>query len=210
MPTDCSSYQEKDRAHFTRWAPYYDAGISGCFFRKSYRTALRAVSLRSHQHILDLGCGTGRFIHALLETESTLSIVGIDYTIAMLNRAREKFRNDLRVTLLWESAEQLSVPSHSIDIIYCLDAFHHFSAPDTVFAHMKRALKPNGLIVILDPVNDGWRKPLMNIATPLLGEEHARVYSKKEWREMFRRHELRIERDYSWLLFFHIFVISTT
>jgi|SRR3989344_1496914 len=203
-----SSYQEKDRAHFTRWALSYDTGISGYFFRKSYQKTLHVALPRPHQRVLDLGCGTGGFIDALFAIEPTLSIVGVDYTKAMLDQAQEKFRNNPLATFLLEPAEQLSAQSQSIDVIYCLDAFHHFTDPDIALTQMRRILKPNGLMVILDPINDGWRRPLMSIATPFLGEEHARIYSKKEWRELFQHHEMCVERGYSWLLFFHIFVVS--
>ena len=206
--TEKSSYQEKDRAHFTRWASFYDTGISGYFFRKSYQKALLAALPRPHQHILDLGCGTGGFMSELFTIEPTLSIIGVDYTKAMLDQAQEKFRNNPCATFLLEPAEQLSVQSQSIDMIYCIDAFHHFIDPNIALTKMRRALKPNGLMIILDPVNDKWRRPLMNIATPFLGEEHACIYSKKEWLEMFQRHAMHVEQDYSWLLFFHIFIVS--
>lgn len=204
-----SEYQQKDQKHFSAWASHFDSGLGGIFFRASYRAVLKTRAPHPRAHVLDIACGTGGFISALLTTESSLSITGIDYTPAMLAEAEIKFKDDKRVHLVQGSAEEIPLCGQ-FDFIYCLDAFHHFQHADKALAEMRRVLKSSGVIIIFDPVFDGWRSFLMRISLPFLGESHIMKRSTKEWRELLTRHKLKIVRETCWFIFFKIFVLQNT
>ncbi|HBW73963.1 MAG: Methyltransferase type 11 [Candidatus Magasanikbacteria bacterium GW2011_GWA2_45_39] len=202
-----SEYEQRDQKHFSAWAPRFDRGLDGIFFRASYRAALKAAYPHPHAHVLEVACGTGGFIKALLNKEPALSITGIDYTPAMLAEAEIKFKNEKRVHLIQGSAEKLPL-QEQFDFVYCLDAFHHFQNADKTLEEMRRVVKPSGTITILDPVFDGWKSLLMKLTLPFLGEAHIAKRSTKDWHELLLRHKLKIVRETAWLGFFKIFILK--
>lgn len=50
-----------------------------------YREAARMIL--PHEHVVDLGCGTGRFIHQLIEQNHYAPITGLDFSRAALEEA---------------------------------------------------------------------------------------------------------------------------
>ncbi|MBI5230282.1 MAG: methyltransferase domain-containing protein [Candidatus Magasanikbacteria bacterium] len=202
-----SEYEQKDQKHFSAWAPHFDSGVDGIFFRASYRAALKAAYPYPHASVLEVACGTGGFIKALLNKEPALSITGIDYTPAMLAEAEIKFKNDRRVCLMQGSADNLPL-QEQFNFVYCLDAFHHFQNADKALEEMRRTVKPLGTIIILDPVFDGWKHLLMKLALPFLGEAHIAKRSTKDWHTLLAQHQLKIVRETSWLVFFKIFILQ--
>lgn len=78
------TYQVWSRAY--EWlVPIYLLGNEG----RLRRNAIRALALRPGQAVLDVGCGTGRNFPFILEQIGpTGSLVGVDYTPAMLEQAR--------------------------------------------------------------------------------------------------------------------------
>jgi len=63
----------------------------------------------------------------------------------MLNQAQA-----LQKTLLCQaSAESLPLKDESHDFIYCVNALHHFSEPETFIREVQRVLMPGGTLVII-------------------------------------------------------------
>jgi len=221
------SYEQTDQSHFTRWAATYDRGIGGYFFRKSYKKVLSVLNPKPGQKVVDLACGTGGFIAELLkfrdgETSAVddqphptfplergggqIEIIGLDYTEAMLEVARQKFEGNPRVSLMASSAERVPLAEKSADIVYCLDAFHHFLHADEALKEVRRVLKPDGRFVILDPVDDGWRK-VMHLVMPFIGESHTFARNTNKWHELLARHGFEIEYERRWMAFFKMFIV---
>jgi ubiquinone/menaquinone biosynthesis C-methylase UbiE len=96
--------------------------------------------------ILDLGCGTGRFSEALA-VYFTAEVVGIDPSEKMLKRAREKQR-DGRVQYQRGSAEAISLPSGSVDMIFMSMSFHHFGDRALAARECRRVLREQGVVFV--------------------------------------------------------------
>ena len=98
--------------------------------------------------ILEVGCGTGRWLAALRPLGSRL--YGLDLSAGMLGRARQ--RPGLR-RLVRGRAGRLPFPASEFDLVYCVNAIHHFeSARDFVF-EARRLLRPGGALAVgtMDP-----------------------------------------------------------
>lgn len=80
---------------------------------------------KASARILDLGCGTGRFSEALA-VHFDADVLGIDPSMKMLDRAREK-RADGRVHYGRGRAEAIPVACQSVDMIFMSMSFHHFT-----------------------------------------------------------------------------------
>ena len=98
------------------------------------------------RRILDLGCGTGRFSEALA-THFRAEVVGIDPSVKMLERAREKPHPD-RVQYQLGSAEAISLPPRSVDVIFISMSFHHFVDRASAARECRRVLRDQGVVCV--------------------------------------------------------------
>lgn len=91
--------------------------------------------------LLDLGCGTG--LSAETFASLTKSMVGVDLSNNMLDKARAKgIYNELHQQSL---PEFLMAHTGLYDVVIAGDVFTYFGDLDTIFRHCKRLLKPDGL-----------------------------------------------------------------
>jgi cytosine/adenosine deaminase-related metal-dependent hydrolase/ubiquinone/menaquinone biosynthesis C-methylase UbiE len=81
---------EAGREVFDLWAQVYDAQSNPLLMLEERHAMPLFLSL-SGRDVLDVGCGTGRWLRKL-ETLGPASLTGIDYSAAMLERARKKVR----------------------------------------------------------------------------------------------------------------------
>jgi len=108
--------------------------------------------------VLDLGCGTGDLtINLARLAEKNVEILGLDYSLPMLERAREKAARagvKERVDFMHGDASQLPFPGGHFDAVGISFAFRNLtyknplSAPH--FAEVLRVLRPGGRYVIVE------------------------------------------------------------
>jgi len=109
---------------------------------------LRKLVGASGIDVLEVGCGTGHWLSALRDQAATL--LGIDPSAAMLDKARSRAPG---VTVVCGSAEALPFSSNLLDLVFCVNAFHHFSDPKKFLEDCRLVLRKAGRLVIigLDP-----------------------------------------------------------
>jgi malonyl-CoA O-methyltransferase len=95
--------------------------------------------------VVDLGCGTGFLIHELLEQQLCISeqIVALDIAAPMLQKARNKLKNNSSVSYLCADAEFLPLKPHSVDLVTSNLAVQWCDL-EKVLSEVKRILKPEG------------------------------------------------------------------
>lgn len=143
----------------------FSAGLD----RQWRKNTVKILNPQPAEHVLDLCCGSGDLAFALAEHSAASTIVGLDRSRAMIKQAVKKYQHRLKKQptlarrLRWETADalQTALPSATFDIITC--AFGLRNIPDRLAAlrEMKRLLKPNGRIGILEfslPPNSFLRK----------------------------------------------------
>ena len=111
--------------------------------------ALKRMQLLPGQRILEVGVGTG--INATLYPRDC-SIVGIDLSPSMLEKARERCRrrDAGHVRLLSMDAAALTFPDRSFDVVYAPYLISVVPDPVKVALEMRRVCRPGGRIVILN------------------------------------------------------------
>jgi ubiquinone/menaquinone biosynthesis C-methylase UbiE len=125
---------------------YYKQPIAD---EESYRTKLdvtRAL-LRPEMELLEFGCGTGGT--AIVHTPHVKHIRAIDFSEAMLEKARKRARDADVENITFERADivDLDVPDESYDMVLGLSILHLLEDPDAVIAKVFRTLKPGGYFV---------------------------------------------------------------
>ena len=76
------------------------------------------------QTVLEAGCGTGNYLHALLPELG--SLVGVDSSEQMLEQARATVTGN--VELLHGSILELSLDDESFDAVLCNQVIHHLES----------------------------------------------------------------------------------
>lgn len=110
------------------------------------------------ERILEVGCGTGQFLAQL--SSRPMAAVGLDLSSGMLVQAKQR-KSPLH--LVQGRANQLPFPSNSFDLLYCVNAIHHFDQPPSFISAAFDQLRPAGCLAIIG--ND-----------PHAGDHHWYVY----------------------------------
>lgn len=102
--------------------------------------------------LLDVGCGTGRFLRQLSIAHPALRLFGVDMSPAYVQAARHLLADIPDASLAAENAETLPYRDACFDVATSVFLFHELprSARRRVVAEMKRILVPGGLLVIED------------------------------------------------------------
>ncbi|MEQ8934653.1 MAG: class I SAM-dependent methyltransferase [Amphiplicatus sp.] len=107
--------------------------------------------------LLDLGCGTGRFLKGIKDNWPGLNITALDLSPAYLGKARASLGKERAIRFLEGKAEATGLPDQSFDIISAVYLFHEL--PPAVRADVAmeaaRLLKPGGTFIEVDTIQYG-------------------------------------------------------
>jgi ubiquinone/menaquinone biosynthesis C-methylase UbiE len=138
------------------------------------------TKLSASETVLDIACGTGEFERMVLSEHPMQQIIGIDISEQMLAIARQKLHPHANVSFQVGSASALSFLDESFDVITSASAFHYFDSPVATLAEMKRVLKPQGRLVILDWCKDFWFCRVCDMVLKWVDPAHQQCYFQHE------------------------------
>ncbi len=126
-------------------------------------TMLLAAKIRTGDHALDVGSGTGVFARDMSKvTGGTGAVVGVDRSEIMLETARAACPACI---FLKGDATALPVESVSFDVVTASQVLCFLHDVKTAIAEMFRVLRPGGRLVILD---SHWDSLVWNSSNPKL------------------------------------------
>lgn len=126
--------------------------IAGTYYERyeanpleSVAAALRSlVQATKAKRILEVGCGTGRWV---AELEGLCEEAhGVDPSAEMLEQARKRCP---ALRLSEGRAEELPFRDAFFDLVYCVNAVHHFEAPRAFISEAHRLLGPGGVACVI-------------------------------------------------------------
>jgi ubiquinone/menaquinone biosynthesis C-methylase UbiE len=166
---------------FAKQAPSYAALINRTA-DTSLESLLAALRPRTTDRMLDVGCGTGRFVITMAPLVA--QVVGVDLTIAMLEQAR-RLQADTSITNVeWRQADVTALPFENgvFDIVSSKAMLHHVASPARVIAEMVRVCAAEGRIVIVDLTPKPAKAAALNAIELLRDPSHARAMTPAELR----------------------------
>lgn len=107
--------------------------------------------------LIDIGCGTGRFLDFVKQAWPRLPVIGLDLSDAYLHHARKHLKRWSWVRLAVGKAEAIPLPDNSQDAVTNIFTMHELP-PDIrrkVIGECARVLKPSGRLVIIDSLQRG-------------------------------------------------------
>jgi len=118
--------------------------------RSDYTPVLRLLLdfVRGGKRLLEIGCGTGYWLSELVK--AGYDVFGLDPSRNMLKTATEKSQ---QLQLIQGRAESIPFGTSTIDRLFCINAFQHFSQQEMFIKEARRVLYDGGgvLIIGLDP-----------------------------------------------------------
>jgi ubiquinone/menaquinone biosynthesis C-methylase UbiE len=116
----------------------------------------KLLQLSSASRVIDIGCGHGR--HAVALAERGLDVIGLDFAVALLNRARH-VATELRAPVRWIRGDMRRLPfrSECAAAVIVIDAFGFFETEeehDAILREAARVLTTGGRLG-LKVVNGG-------------------------------------------------------
>jgi putative heme-binding domain-containing protein len=130
------------------------------FFNRPERDAeerpdelIRALEIPPGATVADVGAGTGYFTWRLARQVGPQGkVIAVDIQQSMLDLSagtvRQHGLTNVEYALATETDPRL--PENSIDLVFIAYAYHEFSQPEAIMSAVRRALKPNGRVVILE------------------------------------------------------------
>jgi ubiquinone/menaquinone biosynthesis C-methylase UbiE len=142
---------------YERWAPIYDQSPNPLLNREE-RYLLPLLLNMHKQRILDLACGTGRWLERL-SSQGIEPGVGIDCSAAMLRVARRKEAITGRVAR--GICGSLPFRTAAFDLAICSFAAGHIQDLDSMVNELARVTKPSADVFVSDlhagAYDRGWR-----------------------------------------------------
>jgi ubiquinone/menaquinone biosynthesis C-methylase UbiE len=126
----------------------YDRRYERNYYEGVQRTVMEFVGPGSDRAVVEVGCGTGHWLHGL--RAAGVRVIGVDRAWNMLRRALSSVPG---APLAQGRAETLPFAARSLDRVFCINALHHFADARAFLAEARRVLRFGGgvLIVGLDP-----------------------------------------------------------
>jgi demethylmenaquinone methyltransferase/2-methoxy-6-polyprenyl-1,4-benzoquinol methylase len=145
---------------FTRW---FSFGMDAAWKREVIELATRATSIGEERSVVvaDLACGTGDVASALVGPRR--SVVGVDISLEMLERAAARASDAVGAAPRFAGADMAALPfaDASADVVTIGYGLRNASRLDSALAEATRVLRPGGHLITLDffrPANALWRQ----------------------------------------------------
>jgi ubiquinone/menaquinone biosynthesis C-methylase UbiE len=115
------------------------------------------ASGRKAARLLDVACGTGRFLREVKANHPRLYITGLDLSPHYLAVARRELASWSRVRLVEAAAEAMPFADAEFDIVTCIYLFHELPVQirRAVVAEVRRVLRPGGTLIFVDSLQPG-------------------------------------------------------
>ena len=185
-------HKRKSQAAFDRQAARYDTEMYGRHARRLHGEVMTAVEGFEFAAVLDVGCGTGATLEAIVGAHPEVRAWGIDLSPEMIAVARRRMGKAARLEVA--DAEHLPLPDAAVDLVVCVDSLHHYPEPDAGLAEMHRVTRSGGGLVIGEwRLATPWRQ-LMNRLLPRMPEGDVRIYTGRELTDLADAAGYRVER----------------
>lgn len=119
---------------------------------------VKALALKPGEQIADIGAGTGLYTRLFAQAVGpTGTVYATDIAPKFLSYIRENAAKDglKNVQTVLGGDRDTNLKAASVDVAFSSDVYHHFEYPLTMNASIRRALKPNGRLYVLEMEKNG-------------------------------------------------------
>ena len=114
---------------------------------------IEACDIKPGMVVADVGAGTGLFTRLLSKAVGDKGrVYAVDITPNFVEHVEALAKKEglTNVQGVVCEADFVNLPPNSIDVVYICDTYHHFEFPFKTMASIRRALKPEGHVVLVE------------------------------------------------------------
>jgi len=164
---------------------------------RAYYSAIKATARpKKSDSVLDVGGGTGLIAEHFLRDSKR--VVVLDPSEKMLERI-----NSDKIEKVRGFAREMKFKDASFDIVYCVDAMHHFTngydkkewpeVLDASIAEMLRVLKKDGKLVIIEFDTEKPLGKFLAFFENIIMRWGSCFWTRDEFRALFKKYPIKIE-----------------
>lgn len=130
---------------------------------------VESLEINPGDRVADIGSGGGYFAFALAQAvgpDGKVYAVDIDKEINDLVAQRAKQEGVANLEVILAKPHDPLLPSSGIDLIFTSNTYHHIDNRVSYFKNLRKYLRPNGRIAIIDFDRRGWFAGLWKHYTP--------------------------------------------
>lgn len=145
-------------------------------------------NLPKNPKVLEVGCGNGFFLKALIDLGFTKNVFGIEPSTRMVSEADSVLRSKIRVNIFKPDL----FPKNSFNLILCLHTLDHMFDPNEFVQGAYSMLKKNGYIIVVVHDTEGLSVKLFGEKSAIFDIEHIYLFNKKTLRKIFTRNGFKV------------------
>jgi ubiquinone/menaquinone biosynthesis C-methylase UbiE len=183
------------------------AGTADAMRRRAFVPLAQFLDGRSTRNktLLDLGCGTGRFLSFVKSARPQWKAIALDLSEPYLERARRSLSGQGHAQFIAAPAEAIPLPDASVDAAVSIFLFHELPPKIRVAVarEVSRVLKPDGIFVLADTIQYGdlpGFDGLIDVFPTLMHEPYYTSFAKTDLDALFGAEGLtRVGRDIAYM-----------
>lgn len=111
--------------------------------RRAVAASIAALAPRPGEHVLDLGCGTGRAAELIGRTGAR--VTGVDHSPLMVETARRRCGD--RATIAAARFDRLPLNDAGVDAVFACNTLYFWHDEAAILGELRRVLRPDGRFV---------------------------------------------------------------
>ena len=137
---------------FDVWSASYDRpGLQQTTYRPIHDSILQRIDDTEPEIVLDLGCGTGQMTRRLADRFASATVVGVDLSRGMIERAAAAQLDagePIQAAFSIADAVDLPLRPSSVDIVVCSESFHWYEDQAATLQGLFDLIRPGGRLLI--------------------------------------------------------------
>ena len=143
--------------------------------------------LPKNPKVLEVGCGNGFFLKALVDLGFTKNVFGIEPSSKMVLEANPSLKDKIKMNVFKSNL----FPNNSFDLILCFHTLDHMLDPNEFLEEAYALLKKDGCVIVVVHDTEGLSVKLFGERSAIFDIEHIYLFNKKTLSKIFLRHRFK-------------------
>jgi arsenite methyltransferase len=130
---------------------------------------IQSLQIRAGDRVADIGSGSGYFVFALAKAVGPNGkVYAVDVDPAMNNLVAERAKKEraVNVEVILAKPDDPILPAAGVDLIFTSNTYHHIDNRVGYLTNLRKYLRPNGRIAIVEFDRRGWLQGMWQHYTP--------------------------------------------
>ena len=126
---------------------------------------IQNMKINPYDTIADIGAGSGYHAFRMASLVKNGMVYAVDIQVEMLSEIEKtkKSTKTKNIETILGTERSINLPKNSIDKILMVDVYHEFSFPIEMMASIKKALKPDGELFLIEYKGEDLKVPIKKI-----------------------------------------------